>query len=278
MFLSKPVLQLVLLLFCIFPAVSSADVLRIGVASNFLHSMQALVPLFEKETGHRIKISSGSTGKLYAQILHGAPFDVFFAANQREPRKLEEQGLAVSGSRFTYATGELVLYANLTLDSFHSQSFDTLLKNPRWKIMTIANPKTAPYGAASMEVLDRLNFPLAGIKLVKGENINQTWQFLRSGNADIGFVAASQVITLPAGESYLAVKVPADYYTPIQQQAIILKRSRKRAQAREFLAFLQRDEIRHKIRQHGYIFLDAPDAANSSDKNKPLLIARDAIP
>lgn len=251
------------LLICVAMKISYADELKVAVASNFLKPMKSVAHLYEKETGHQVKISSASTGKLYAQIIHGAPFDLFFAANIREPEKLVKTGYAKADSRFTYATGKIVLWSD-KLELGDSLQLKQLLSDAAIKTIAIANPKTAPYGAAAMEVMKKLNTPLQDIRLIRGENINQTWQFLRSGNADIGFVAASQLYNSENALGH-SINIPLNLYTAIEQQVVLLSSSQKINIANDFLKFIQRMDIKQHIAKFGYDFVDASAAITMRD-------------
>lgn len=228
--------------------VAAAD-LRVVVASNFMAPMRALADEFERHSEHRLILSFSSSGKAYAQIVHGAPFDVFLSADEDKPRRLIRDGLALQDSLFHYATGRLVLWcpgpASCTpLQRLQSGDFDRL---------AIANPRLAPYGRAALEVLQKLQLAdRVQSKLVSGDNIAQTFQFVQSGNAALGFVARSQ---LPASEhlSTSAVwEVPADYHQPIRQSAVILRASRLQLEAQQLLDFLRSPLATRIIQSYGY--------------------------
>ena len=225
----------------------AAAEIRVAVASNFTDAMRELAERFEQREDHDVTLVFGSTGKHYAQIRHGAPFHAFFAADKRRPRLLEEQGVAIAGSRFTYATGRLVLWSH---KPGYVDPAGKVLQQGDFRFLALANPKLAPYGIAAREVLAGRNLwePLQG-RLVRGENIGQTFQFVRTGNAELGFVAWSQVQQpgRPGEGSWWAI--PQDLYTPIEQQAILLK---KTVPARDFLTFVRGEEAREIIRVHGY--------------------------
>jgi molybdate transport system substrate-binding protein len=218
-----------------------------AVAANFTAPMAELAERFESEIGHAVSVISGSTGKHYAQIVNGAPFDVFLAADERRPLELEREGLIVPGSRFSYAVGRLVLWSR---DPRMLNAGAEVLSSDSFRRLAIANGRLAPYGRAAREVLERhgLLESLSG-RLVQGENVAQTFQFVASGNAELGFVALSQVRSLPAelaGSSWL---VPADLHTPIEQQAVLLKDG---LTARRFLEFMTGEGARALIRSYGY--------------------------
>lgn len=229
------------------PGFAWADEIRIAVASNFAGAMKAIVEAFEAGSDHEITLSFGSTGKHYAQIANGAPFDAFFAADTTRPALLEEEGVAVPGSRFTYAIGKLVLW------SPKIQFVDAdgkVVANGEFRHLAIANPRLAPYGRAAEEVLRaRGLWAVVEKRLVFGENINQAFQFVASGNADLGFVAYSQ-LQRSSGElegSYW--EVSQSEYSPIEQQAVLLDDN---AAARAFLAYVRGAEGSNIIRAHGY--------------------------
>lgn len=229
--------------------VIQADEVSVAVAANFTDATRDIVPLFEKATGHNVKVSFGSTGKLYSQIEHGAPFEVFLAADSKRPKKAEAEGLAVTGSRFTYAMGKLALW------SPKAEAFtdgETFLKKDEFKRAAIANPKTAPYGLAAQQVMEHLGiWKTVQHKLVQGDSISQTFQFAATGNADVGFVALSQVSAWNKSEGTMWA-IPQAYYTPIEQHAVLLKKGRDNPAAKAFLNFLKSDEARAVITGYGY--------------------------
>ncbi len=221
---------------------SSAEV-HVAVAANFAAAAKHLAEPFERQTGHRLILSPGSTGKFYAQVKSGAPFEVLLSADEATPRRLEQEGLAVRGTRFTYATGRLALWSprrNLDLG-------EEVLRKNEFQRLAIANPKLAPYGAAAQQVLERLGLWAAvRAKLVQGENIAQTFQFVSSGNAEIGFVALSQV---QGGSHWL---VPASLHAPLKQDAVLLARGENSAAAASFLEYLRTSLARKLILSYGY--------------------------
>ena len=238
--------RFVLLLAALLPAVAAAEPPRIAVASNFTEAARALAERFHEQTGEEVVLTFGSTGKLYAQVRHGAPFAALFAADVRRPRLLEEQGEAVAGSRFTYAVGQLVLWS--ARPGFVDGP-DTLRKRD-FRHLAIANPRLAPYGAAARAVLENQGLwqTLRG-RMVRGENIGQAYQFVRSGNAALGFVAYSQVKRpdKPIPGSHWAV--PPALYPPVEQQAVLLDDD---PVARRFLAFVRSAAGREIIAGYGY--------------------------
>ncbi len=229
-------------------AAARAETLRLAVAANFTDITRVLVPRFEQGSGHQVKASFGSTGKLYAQITHGAPFDIFLAADEARPRLLVAEGLAVEGSRFTYAQGRLVLWS---ADDALFKDGEAFLAKGDFSRLAIANPKTAPYGVAAQQVLQHLGIWKAVMsKLVRGDSIAQTFQFTATANAQLGLVAASQVKAWKQPGSLWSI--PDAYYQPISQQAVLLTRGEKNVAAQAFLEFLRSDAGRAIIRDHGY--------------------------
>lgn len=218
-----------------------AGEVRVAVASNFAGVMEPLATAFSERTGHQLRLSYGSTGKHYAQIRQGAPFDVFLAADEARPERLEAEGVGVPGTRFTYATGVLVLW-NPT-----GEIADPVQSLQQAHRIALANPRLAPYGRAAQEALQALGlWESVGTGAVRGENIAQTYQFVATGNAGLGFIALSQWQTRPKGDYWL---VPETHYQPIAQQAILL---RDTPPARAFLQFLRSDSAQTLIREGGY--------------------------
>jgi len=208
-----------------------ADDVLIAVAANFTTAAREIVTRFEEATGHKVLTSFGSTGQLYTQITRGAPFEVFLAADQARPQKAVDDGFALPGSRFTYATGRIVLFSRQ--EGFVTD--ETVLASGQFRKIAIANPATAPYGAAAVETLQSLGlYDALAPKIVTGFNIAQAFQFVETGNAEIGFVALSQ---LPphGGSRWL---VPRNRHRPIHQDAVLLKRGADNPAARAFMAFL----------------------------------------
>jgi molybdate transport system substrate-binding protein len=221
--------------------------IRVAVASNFADTLRAVAERFGVVSGHSVTLSPGSTGKHYAQIKNGAPFDLFFAADRRRPELLEQGGLARKGSRFTYALGKVVLWSS---DPGLVDPEGRVLQSERFRHLAIANPRLAPYGKAAQEVLQaRRVWNRLRPRLVRGENISQTYLFVRSRNAELGFVAYSQLVRgdQPIEGSWW--DVPQTLYTPIEQQAVLLKEGEV---ARAFLVFVQSAEAKDLIRTHGY--------------------------
>ena len=226
-------------------AVRADDPLTVAVASNFARSAAELASQFEGETGITVRLSNGSTGKLYAQIVNGAPFDLFLAADSARPAKLEESGLAVAGSRFTYARGRLALWS-AKFDDCHDA-----LRAGGW--IALANPETAPYGRAAREYLHAAGFwDDVKDRIAYGENVMQAMQFVAVGNADTGVVAQSVLDGpyTPDGKSTRAV--PQQLHETIEQQAELLAKARDDTRALRLIAFLQSDTALGIIERHGY--------------------------
>ncbi len=248
--MKRPLHALMVLTLGIVAGAARADEVKVAVAANFAAPMQAIAAGFEKETGHKALLSTGATGKFYAQIKNGAPFQVLLAADDETPAKLEAEGLGVKGSRFTYAVGRLVLWS--TKEGLVEEGGKVLASN-RFNKLAIANPKLAPYGAAAVEVLNRMGLLTAvEPRFVQGENIAQTHQFVASGNADLGFVALAQVWragTLTGGSGWV---VPADRHDPIRQDAILLAPGANSTAAHALLKYLQGGAAQAVIRAFGY--------------------------
>ena len=224
-----------------------ADEVRAAVASNFSAAMKPLVVAFEETSAHKIVLSFGSTGKHYAQIKNGAPFDVFLAADVARPALLEEQGLINIGSRTTYATGKLVLW---TSQPNINDIQDTLLSGLAIGHLAVANPKLSPYGMAAQQVMVELGlWAMLKTRLVRGENIGQTFQFVHSGNAELGFVAYSQLFNPKNSVQGSFWIPPQSLYSPIDQQAVLLN---DKQAARDFMVFLKRPLARQIIQDYGY--------------------------
>jgi molybdate transport system substrate-binding protein len=227
-----------------------AGEVQVAVAANFTAPMKQIAADFAKATGHRAVLAFGATGKLYAQIANGAPFEVFLAADETTPAKLEKEGHAVAGSRFTYAVGKLVLWS---AQPGFVDAKGEVLNGGNFNKLSIANPKTAPYGAAAIQTLTRLKL-LATLqpKFVQGENIAQTLQFVSTGNAELGFVALSQVFKdgkITSGSAWI---VPGELHDPIHQDAALLTKGKDSAAAAALLAYLKGDPARTVIRSFGY--------------------------
>ena len=236
---------------CSSVTVCAAEV-KVAVASNFAAPMHKLAALFMQETGHKVLISLGSTGGFYAQIQQGAPFELLLAADQQTPLMLEQQGLSVPGTRYTYAVGQLVLWSK-TPGLVDPQG--DVLRRGNFHKLALANPKVAPYGRAAVEVMTAMGL-LSSLKdkWVQGENIAQVHQFVLSENATLGFVALSQVQVqgqLSQGSAWI---VPERWYSPIRQDAILLKQGKDHEAARALWAYLRSDSAKAVIRSFGYTF------------------------
>ena len=229
------------LLLILTPTAQAGEV-RIAVASNFAEVTRPLIQEFMQTTGHHVIASYASTGKLYAQIVNGAPFEIFLAADRERPRKLEAREIAVKGTRFTYAVGQLVLWSRkVPLES------EAVLAELQFDHLAIANEKFAPYGRAAMEYLSHLGlWEEVQPRLVRGENIGQAFQFVHSGGTELGLVARAQV----RDREGFTYAIPSELYAAIDQQAVMLKESET---ARVFLAFLQSGKAQHIIKSHGYL-------------------------
>lgn len=233
-----------------FSAASLAGHAQVAVAANFAEPIKAVAAVLGKTTGHTLSITVGSTGKLYAQIRNGAPFDVFMAANSAAPVALENDGLARPGSSFNYANGNLVLWS---ADAAKVDARGDVLKGSGFRKLAYANPKTAPYGEAAVQVLDKLGLTTALTpKLVQGESIGQAFSFVHTGNAEIGFVAMSQVLEggkLKSGSMWV---VPQALYSPIRQDAVLLNRGANNPAAVALVNLLKSPNIKDLIRSYGY--------------------------
>lgn len=223
--------------------------IRIAVASNFAAAASELAQRYEKQSGDGLLISLGATAKHYVQIKHGAPFDIFMAADSQHPEKLAEEGLAIASSRMTYAIGQLALWrpSQALASGFDDQAFSSLQIHTNRKF-AIANPVLAPYGAAAKQALTNSGlWPHIQSQLVTGENVAQTYQFIASGAAELGLVAWSQVQQHSEAERW---KVPSQLHDPIKQQAIQLN---NKPQAKRFMQYLASAEAKLVIRQYGYL-------------------------
>lgn len=239
---------------CLFfvPSKSFADTLHLAVASNFIAPIQYISKIFEEETGSKLTLSFGSSGKLFAQIKHGAPYDIFLSADLIKPKTLIDDQIAYPKSLAVYAKGQLALW---TKASPPLSSLEEALLNA--KRIAIANPKLAPYGKAAEESLRHLSlWNNLQHKLVRGENIGQTYQFVYSQNADVGFVALSQVQSQTLSHVQTEgeiIKIPNTLYSNINQAAVILTRTKKVTLAESFMAFLMRVDTQAQIAQFGYL-------------------------
>jgi molybdate transport system substrate-binding protein len=229
---------------------AGADEVIVAAAANFSEAIQRLAPMFHQATGHTLQPSFGATGKFYAQIRHGAPFEVLLAADEETPRRLAAEGLALPGSRLTYAVGRLTLWS--PTPGFVDAEGE-VLKRGTFARLAIANPKLAPYGAAAEAAMKKLGvYDTIEPKLVQGENIAQTFQFVQTGNATLGFVALAQVMALKESERGSWWTVPAGLHAPIRQDAVLLKAGDRKPAAHALLDFLRSPEARRIIESLGY--------------------------
>lgn len=227
-----------------------ADEVQVAVAANFTAPIQAITKDFEKDTGHKLVASFGATGQFYAQIKNGAPFEVFLSADDTTPEKLENEGETVKGSRFTYAIGTLALWSPKA--GYVDDKGEVLKKND-YKHLSIANPNAAPYGLAATQVLAKLNLTEATKgKLVEGQNITQAFQFVSTGNAELGFVALSQIYKDGKVSNGSAWIVPANLHDPIKQDAVILNKGKDNAAAKALVDYLKGPKAAEVIKSFGY--------------------------
>ncbi len=220
---------------------------QVAVAANFTEPAKEIAKAFAARTGHHAILSFGSSGQFYTQIAHGAPFEVFLSADPDRPRRIEQEGLGVPGTRFTYALGELVLWSK-TPGLVDGQG--AVLARGGFNKLSIADPAAAPYGVAAIQTMKRMGvYARVQSKIVKGSSITQAYQFVQTGAAELGFVALSQVINDPSGSRWQA---PSTDHAPIDQQAILLWTGDKNPAARAFLDFLKGPEAREVIKRYGY--------------------------
>lgn len=248
--MKKTLVSVVALLALNLSAAAFADEIKVAVAANFTAPMKVIAENFEKASGHKAELAFGSSGKFYSQITNGAPFDVFFSADQERPAKLEKENGIVAGSRFTYATGKLVLWSGKT--NFIDDKA-AVLKTGNFAHLSIASPKLAPYGAAAVETMKALGvFDKLEPKLVQGESISQAYNFVLTGNAELGFVALSQVYAdgkLKSGSAWI---VPGKLHTPIHQDAVILTHGKDNKAAAALVDYLKTEPAKVVIRSFGY--------------------------
>ncbi len=229
---------------------SFAAEVQVAVAANFAEPMKAITVVFEKTTGHKVLSTIGATGKFYAQIKNAAPFDVFLSADSKTPELLEMEGLAVKGSRFTYATGKLVLWS---ADASVVDAKGDVLKRHNFRKIAYASPKLAPYGAAAEQVIDKLGLTNAlASKVVQGESLAQTYNFVHTGNAELGFVALSQVLEGGKLKNGSVWRIPQDLYSPIKQDAVLLQRGANNPAALALIQLLKSSSIKDLLRSYGY--------------------------
>ena len=247
----KPIVKLSLVAALLAAAIGArADEVQVAVAANFTAPMKEIAEAFFKATDHKVVAAYGSTGKFYSQIQNGAPFEVLLAADAETPAKLEKEGAAVAGSRFTYAIGKLVLWS--AKPGFVDDK-GKVLKTGKFEHLSLANPKLAPYGAAGVEVMKKLGvFEALEPKLVQADNIAQAFQFVQSGNAELGFIALSQVYKDGKVADGSAWIVPAKLYSPILQDAVILNNGKDKPAAKALMDFLKGEKAHAIIKSYGY--------------------------
>lgn len=238
---------LFLLLWLAAPLAARAGEVQVAVAANFTDPAREIAAGFKRRTGHEARLSFGSSGQFFAQAANGAPFEVFLSADAERPRRAEAAGLAVAGSRFTYATGRLALWSR---ERGRVDGQGRVLFSGDFERLAIADPAAAPYGAAAVETLKALGLhDKLRPRLVQGTSITQTLQFVKTGAAEVGFVALSQVVSERGGSRWV---VPARMHSPIDQQAVLLKAGAGNPAARAFLAYLRGPEAKAVIRRYGY--------------------------
>ncbi len=230
----------------------SATEIRVAVAANFAQTLKEIATVFEKDTGHKVALTQGSTGKLYAQISQGAPFDVLLSADDETPEKLVREGKAVAGTQFTYAVGRLALWSpksDLVDDG------GQVLKTDKFRFIAIANSRVAPYGRAAVQVMQKLGvLNVIEPRVVQGESITQTFQFVSTGNAQLGFVALSQILENGKIKSGSAWIVPENMHEALKQDAVLLNSAKDNAAATALLSFLKSEKAKKIIAAYGYQF------------------------
>ena len=236
-------------------ATAKAEEVTVAVAANFTAPMQKIAQAFEQDTGHKALLAFGATGKFYAQIKNGAPFAVLLSADDETPARLEKEGVAIAGTRFTYAIGRLALWSKnpLLVDDKGQVLLSNATDKNSFKKIAIADPKLAPYGAAAIEVLGRMD-ALAKLtpKLVQGDSIGQAFQFVMTENAELGFVALSQISIdgrITQGSAWV---VPQNLYTPLKQEAVLLPLGKNNAAALALMKYMRTDRAQAIIRAYGY--------------------------
>ena len=236
-------------------ATAKAEEVTVAVAANFTAPMQKIAQTFEQDTGHKALLAFGATGKFYAQIKNGAPFAVLLSADDETPARLEKEGVAIAGTRFTYAIGRLALWSKnpLLVDDKGQVLLSNATDKNSFKKIAIADPKLAPYGAAAIEVLGRMD-ALAKLtpKLVQGDSIGQAFQFVMTENAELGFVALSQISIdgrITQGSAWV---VPQNLYTPLKQEAVLLPLGKNSAAALALMKYMRTDRAQAIIRAYGY--------------------------
>jgi molybdate transport system substrate-binding protein len=245
--MKKVLLSLILVVLAVTPAL--AEQALVAVAANFIGPFREITTEFEKATGHTVQVASGPSGGFYTQIKNGAPFDVFFSADNERPKLLEDEGLGVKGSRFTYAIGRLVLWSP---DPNLVKGEDTL-RSGKFKHLAIANPKTAPYGMAAMQAMQKLGvWESIQPRLVMGEGLGQTMGFIESGNAELGFLALSQVMDPKIKGKGSRWDVPINLHEPIQQDVVLLAKGKDNPAAKALMEFMGGQQATAIIERYGY--------------------------
>jgi molybdate transport system substrate-binding protein len=230
---------------------AAAQELRVAAAADLQFVFQEVSAKFQRETGHTVQLTFGSSGNFYSQIQNGAPFDIFFSADVDYPAKLEAAGLVEPGTLSQYATGRIALWARKGSPIDINQGFRTLT-DARIRKISIANPEHAPYGRAAVAALRHEKvYDKVRDRLVLGENISQAAQFVESGNADIGILALSLALAPPLKSEGMYYEIPTSFYPAIDQAVVILKSSKQKGVARQFLSFLRRPEIAEYMRGNG---------------------------
>ncbi len=246
----KPIKLLLLACSLLIATTATAAEVHVAVAANFTVPMRKIAADFEKATGHKVVLSFGSSGKFYAQMKNGAPFQLFLSADDEKPAQVEKDGFTVAGQRFTYAVGTLVLWS---ADPDYVDPKGAVLFKGKFSRLAIANPKLAPYGAAAVETLAKLGvLEKNQQKFVQGENIAQAYQFIATGNADLGFVALSQVMKdgkIAGGSGWI---VPPNLHAPIRQDAVLLTSGKGNPAAEALAAYLKSEKVKALIRAYGY--------------------------
>lgn len=245
------VIAMVAMLGISLPSDAQAEQVRVAVASNFLTTVRLLKNEFEKSSGHKVLLSVASTGKLYAQISHGAPFEIFLSADARRPGLAVDSGLAVEGTQQSYARGRLTLWSSRK--TLEGKDCKEELIAGHFRRLSIANPKTAPYGEAARQALKKMKlWQAVRPKLVRGENIGQTFQYTRTGNAELGMIALSQALDPKNNETTCRWDIPEDYHQPLEQHMVMLKRGEKNPAAKAFYDFIKSEAGKKIISETGY--------------------------
>lgn len=234
---------------------AKAEEVTIAVAANFTAPMQKIAQAFEQDTGHKVLLAFGATGKFYAQIKNGAPFAALLSADDETPARLEKEGVAIAGTRFTYAVGRLALWSKNP--SLVDDKGQVLLSNNtdknNFKKLAIADPKLAPYGAAAIEVIERMGvIDKVRSKLVQGDSIGQAFQFVMTENAELGFVALSQISIdgrITQGSAWV---VPQNLYKPLKQDAVLLPFGKHNAAVIALMKYMRTERVQTIIRSYGY--------------------------